>query len=187
MGFMDKIKGMVNPESIDDNYDDEYVFDGDDDAQNGANADPNYNYDEDYQQTQQAPAQNGYNAQQRGAQYQPQQQANAQPVSFNTNNTEIKVVRPERFDSVKQIADHLLNRRTVVLNLEATNKENSRRIIDFLSGVTYSINGNLRKVANNTFVITPNNVEVSGEQVPQQPQPQPQPQQPMNDPYNTQI
>ncbi|MFA6948854.1 MAG: hypothetical protein WCQ72_07720, partial [Eubacteriales bacterium] len=76
MGFMDKIKGMVNPESIDDNYDDEYVFDGDEDAQNGAPAaGGDYNYDEDYQQTQQTPVQRGYNQQQRGGQYQQQQPA----------------------------------------------------------------------------------------------------------------
>ncbi len=77
---------------------------------------------------------------------------------------ELKVVRPERFEAVTQIADHLINSRTVVLNLEATNKETARRMIDFLSGVAYSIEGNLKKVANNTFVITPGNVAVSGEQ-----------------------
>ena len=77
---------------------------------------------------------------------------------------ELKVVRPERFEAVTQIADHLINSRTVVLNLEATNKETARRMIDFLSGVAYSIEGQLKKVANNTFVITPGNVAVSGEQ-----------------------
>ena len=77
---------------------------------------------------------------------------------------ELKVIRPERFESVSAIADHLINGRTVVLNLEATNKETSRRMIDFLSGVAYSIEGNLKKVANNTFVITPGNVAVSNDQ-----------------------
>ena len=78
---------------------------------------------------------------------------------------ELKVVKPERFDSVPENADHLLNRRTVVLNLESTNKETARRLIDFLSGVAYSINGQLKRVAANTYVITPDNVDVSGEQV----------------------
>lgn len=76
---------------------------------------------------------------------------------------ELKVIRPERFEAVTGIADHLLQGRTVVLNLEATNKETSRRMIDFLSGVAYSIEGNLKKVANNTFVITPGNVAVSND------------------------
>ena len=80
---------------------------------------------------------------------------------------ELKVIRPERFETVTQIADHLINNRTVVLNLEATNKETAKRMIDFLSGVAYSIEGNLKKVANNTFVITPGNVAVSSEQQPQ--------------------
>ena len=78
---------------------------------------------------------------------------------------ELKVVKPERYSNVKQIADHLLNHRTVVLNLESTNKETAKRLLDFLSGVAYSIDGQLKRVATNTFVITPSNVDVSGEQM----------------------
>jgi cell division inhibitor SepF len=78
---------------------------------------------------------------------------------------ELKVVKPERYANVKQIADHLLNHRTVVLNLEATNKETAKRLLDFLSGVAYSIDGQLKRVASNTFVITPANVDVSGDQM----------------------
>ena len=78
---------------------------------------------------------------------------------------ELKVVKPERYGNVKQIADHLLNHRTVVLNLESTNKETAKRLLDFLSGVAYSIDGQLKRVATNTFVITPCNVDVSGEQM----------------------
>lgn len=93
-------------------------------------------------------------------------QANQTFGSANAGSAlELKVIRPERFETVTQIADHLLNNRTVVLNLEATNKETAKRMIDFLSGVAYSIEGNLKKVANHTFVITPGNVAVSGEQV----------------------
>ena len=78
---------------------------------------------------------------------------------------ELKVVKPERYGNVKQIADHLLNHRTVVLNLESTNKETAKRLLEFLSGVAYSIDGQLKRVATNTFVITPCNVDVSGEQM----------------------
>ena len=73
---------------------------------------------------------------------------------------EMKVVKPDSFDSVAQIADHLLSKRTVVLNLENTNKETARRLIDFLSGVAYSIDGSLKKIASNAYVITPSNVDV---------------------------
>lgn len=82
-------------------------------------------------------------------------------VNLGGNNIGLKVVRPERFESVSQIADHLLKNRTVVLNLEATTKDVARRLIDFLSGVAYSIDGQLKRVANNTYIITPNNVDVS--------------------------
>jgi len=81
------------------------------------------------------------------------------------SSIEMKVIKPEKLESVTQIADHLLDHKTILLNLEETNKETARRLIDFLNGVAYAINGNLKKVAVNTYVITPNNVEISGEQL----------------------
>ncbi|MBE6708669.1 MAG: cell division protein SepF [Ruminococcaceae bacterium] len=93
---------------------------------------------------------------------------NANPaggISIGGAALEMKVVKPEHFESVPQIADHLLNKRTVVLNLENTNKETARRLIDFLSGVAYSIDGSLKKIASNAYVITPNNVDVGDAQL----------------------
>ncbi len=84
-------------------------------------------------------------------------------VGISSAAIEMKVVRPERYEDGNQIADHLLNNRTVVINLEATNKETARRMLDFLSGVAYSIDGQFLRVANNTFVITPRNVDVSSD------------------------
>ena len=78
---------------------------------------------------------------------------------------ELKVVRPETFANVTEIADYLLSNCTVVLNLEATNREVAKRLIDFLAGVAYSINGQLKNVANNTSIITPCNVDVADTQV----------------------
>ena len=78
---------------------------------------------------------------------------------------ELKVVRPETFANVTEIADYLLNHCTVVLNLEATNREVAKRLIDFLAGVAYSIDGQLKNVANNTYIITPCNVDVADTQV----------------------
>lgn len=74
---------------------------------------------------------------------------------------ELKVVRPEKYEDASDIADHLLSGRTVVLNMDFINKDVSRRLIDFLSGVAYSIGGQFQRVANGTFIITPRNVEVS--------------------------
>lgn len=82
-------------------------------------------------------------------------------VNIGGGGIELKVVRPEHFEDVSAIADHLLNGRTVVLNLETASKETARRFIDFLSGVAYSIDGQMKRVANNTYIITPNNVDVT--------------------------
>lgn len=80
---------------------------------------------------------------------------------------ELKVVKPQLFEDSAQVADHLLSKRTVVLNLEDTNKEAARRILDFLTGVAYSIGGNIKKVANSAYVVTPSNVDVSEGQIKQ--------------------
>lgn len=86
-------------------------------------------------------------------------------VSFNQSQSQMQVVlvKPDRFEDVTSIADHLNAKKTVILNLEAANRDISRRIIDFLSGVAYANNGNIRKVANSTFIIVPTDVDVMGE------------------------
>ncbi len=85
-------------------------------------------------------------------------------VNINaTTQLQVVLVKPERFDDASAIADHLNARRTVVLNLESTNKEVSRRLVDFLSGVAYANNGQIKRVANNTFIITPYNVDIVGD------------------------
>ena len=78
-------------------------------------------------------------------------------------SVQVVLVKPERFDDAQSIADHLNEKKTVVLNLEAADREVSRRIIDFLSGVAYANHGNIRKVANSTFIIVPTDVDVMGE------------------------
>ncbi len=80
-----------------------------------------------------------------------------------TTQLQVVLVKPERFDDASSIADHLNNKRTVVLNLESTNKDVSRRLIDFLSGVAYANNGQIKRVANSTYIITPYNVDIMGD------------------------
>ena len=85
-------------------------------------------------------------------------------VSFNQGQQmQVVLVKPDRFEDVTDIADHLCDKKTVVLNLESANREVSRRIIDFLSGVAYANKGNIKKVANSTFIIVPRDVDVAGE------------------------
>ena len=80
-----------------------------------------------------------------------------------TAQLQVVLVKPERFDDASAVADHLNSKRTVVLNLESANKDVSRRILDFLSGVAYANNGQIKKVANCTFIITPYNVGLMGD------------------------
>ena len=78
------------------------------------------------------------------------------------------LVKPDRFDEVTSIADHLNEGKTVVLNLEESARDTSRRIVDFLSGVAYANGGNMRKVAKNTFIVVARGVDVMGELLPEE-------------------
>lgn len=80
-----------------------------------------------------------------------------------TTQLQVVLVKPERFENASEIADHLRDKRTVVLNLESTDKNIARRLIDFLSGVAYANEGTIKKVALNTYIITPYNVEILGD------------------------
>jgi len=82
-----------------------------------------------------------------------------------TAHLQVVLVKPEVFTDAKGIADHLIAKKTVVLNLEAASSENKRRIIDFLVGVAYANGGSLKPVANLTYIITPYNVGFQGEEL----------------------
>ncbi len=164
MGLMDRIKkvaGTGENTGYDDSYDDDYYqgFEG------GYDDNP---MDEDVQV---ANGMNMGNTQQIGT-----QNMGGMNTQMTMNNTgsgngsiglsgasvNMKVVRPKNYDgdTASQIANHLLNKCTVILNLEQTNKETSRRLIDFLTGVAYSIGGTLKKITDKTYVVTPANVDV---------------------------
>ncbi len=76
---------------------------------------------------------------------------------------QVVLVKPERFEDASSIADHLREKRTVVLNLESTNKEIARRLLDFLAGVSYAQEGKIKRVAISTYIITPYNVDILGD------------------------
>ena len=85
-------------------------------------------------------------------------------VNINaTTQLQVVLVKPERFEDASTIADQLNAKRTVVLNLESTGKEVSRRLVDFLSGVAYANHGQIKRVATSTFIITPYNVDIMGD------------------------
>ena len=80
-----------------------------------------------------------------------------------TTQLKVVLVKPERFENASEIADQLKDKRTGVLNLESTNKDVARRLIDFLSGVAYAGEGKIKKVAANTYIITPYHVDIEGD------------------------
>lgn len=97
-----------------------------------------------------------------------------QPVSGTSRNKvvninataklQVGIFKPERFgEETRSIADELIKTHTVVLNLEDTNKDMARRILDFLSGVAYANDGKIKRVATNTYIIIPSNVDLTGD------------------------
>ena len=80
-----------------------------------------------------------------------------------TTQLKVVLVKPERFENASEIADHLKEKRTVVMNLESTHKDIARRLVDFLSGVAYAGEGKIKKVAANTYIITPYHVDIEGD------------------------
>ena len=85
---------------------------------------------------------------------------------MNINTTaqlQVVLVKPEEFEDAREIADNLISKRTVLLNIENLNKDLSRRLVDFLSGVAYANDGQIKRVANSTFIITPYNVDFVGD------------------------
>ena len=92
------------------------------------------------------------------------QRANNKVVNIHaTTQLAVVLVKPDRFENAAEIADHLKDKRTVVLNLEQTNKDIARRLVDFLSGVAYANEGKIKRVANSTYIITPYNVDILGD------------------------
>ena len=93
----------------------------------------------------------------------PERRSNKVVNIHTTTQLQVVLVKPERFENASEIADHLREKRTVVLNLEQTDKEIARRLLDFLSGVAYANEGKIKKVAVSTYIITPYNVDIMGD------------------------
>lgn len=139
MSFMDELKKIIHP------YDDE-----------------DYDYEEEELNPASKPAKESFREERR-EERKAEERRNKVVNIHATTQLKVVLVKPERFEDASTIADHLNNKRTVVLNLESTNKEVSRRLVDFLSGVAYANNGQIKRVANSTFIITPYNVDIMGD------------------------
>ena len=141
MGLMDELKKIIHP------YDDE-----------------DYDYEDDFEE----PAKESRSLfddrkEERREERRSEDRHNKVVNIHATTQLKVVLVKPERFENASEIADNLKDKRTVVLNLESTNKDVARRLIDFLSGVAYAGEGKIKKVAANTYIITPYSVDIMGD------------------------
>jgi cell division inhibitor SepF len=87
------------------------------------------------------------------------------PVGGNGGaEVQVHLVTPRTFNDAQEVADNFKRQIPVIMNLQSTDTELSRRLIDFTSGLTYALGGGMQKIADKTFLLTPANVEVSAEQ-----------------------
>ena len=139
MGFMDELKKIIHP------YDDE-----------------DYDYEDELEVTERAESRATI-FDERRTERKVEDRQNKVVNIHATAALKVVLVKPERFENASEIADHLREKRTVVLNLESTNKDVARRLIDFLSGVAYAGEGKIKKVAASTYIITPYHVDIEGD------------------------
>ena len=142
MGLMDELKKIIHP------YDDE-----------------DYDYEDDFEEPVKESSRSLFDDRKDDRREDRRSEDRHNKVVNIHATTQLKVVlvKPERFENASEIADHLKEKRAVVLNLESTNKDVARRLIDFLSGVAYAGEGKIKKVAANTYIITPYSVDIMGD------------------------
>ena len=151
MGFVDELKKLTRPYNEDDM--DEYDYDEEEDLEPEPEPAP-------------SPRRSAFSAPDPQPSSTARRSGPARVVNLNNNRSmQVILVKPDRFDTVSEIADHLRDKKAIVLNLESTNKDVARRLVDFLSGVAYALDGKIKKVAISTFSLTPFNVEIVGDLV----------------------
>lgn len=153
MGFLDELKRLAHP------YEDEPEDDYDDYAEQDSFAEPPK---KERARESREPAAGSYRDSSSYA-AEPDRRSNKVVNIHTTTQLQVVLVKPERFENASEIADHLRYKRTVVLNLESTQKDIARRLLDFLSGVAYANEGQIKKVALSTYIITPYNVDIQGD------------------------
>ena len=162
MGVLDKLLNIMKLD--DEDYDDDEFFDDDD-------------YDDDYEKK---PKRSLFHKEKEKDydDYDDDYEVPAKTKSSYSNNKvtpmrqpsrrssvimEVCVIKPNSVDDAREITETLLSGRTVILNLEGMDLEVAQRIIDFTSGATFAISGNLQKISNYIFLVTPTNVDISGD------------------------
>jgi len=157
MGFFDELKRLTRP--YDDRMDDE---DYDEAEEEGFEDEYDDEPEEPAPPPREEPRRREYR--QEPPVQPPRRNDNGKVVNIHaTTQLQVVLVKPERYENASEVADHLRDKRTVVLNLEKTEKEVARRLLDFLSGVAYAQEGKIKKVALQTYIVTPYNVDIMGD------------------------
>ncbi len=149
MAWLDNIRNAMHP------YDDDYI-------ENEERA-----AEEEFSQEDEAPAEESYEDRQPRPVFsrrEPKQQSYA-PTAQEKQKMKLKFVRPEQFDEAAEIADSLRARQAVLMNLEMTETETARRLLDFLSGAAYALGGRVMRVSAQAYIIAPTNVDLVGDAV----------------------
>ena len=161
MGFMDELKKLARPYAEDeDDFDDDFDLDDRPRASRASTA----------PRTAPRASASAYDevlddlGSSRGAAPVGRRTSDSKVVNISAQTQmQVVLVKPDRFDNVSEIAEHLRSKHAVVLNLEATNKDVARRLVDFLSGCAYALDGKIKKIAISTDIITPYNVDIVGD------------------------
>ena len=155
MGLIDKIKNFIYSDNseYDEQMDDGYGEEENDSSSSSSSSDfSNFSNGSNYSSSYSSSRQSGYTPR------------TGRVVNIQTSaQLQVMLVQPDRFEDCKPIADELNKKITVVLNLEGRAPDLSRRVLDFLSGVTYANSGNIKQVAKNTYMLTPSNVDLRGD------------------------
>jgi cell division inhibitor SepF len=159
MGFMDELKKLARPYAEDeDDFDDDFDLDDRPRASRASTA------------PRTAPRASAYDevlddlGSSRSSAPASRRTSDSKVVNISAQTQmQVVLVKPDRFDNVSEIAEHLRSKHAVVLNLEATNKDVARRLVDFLSGCAYALDGKIKKIAISTYIITPYNVDIVGD------------------------
>lgn len=144
MGFMDSILGGLKLEGDEDFENDDYLDDADTPEESSRSA------------SKTEPA----SEEPRKSAFVPKSNTRSKKLG---NGMEVCVIKPTSVDDAREITETLLSNRTVVLNMEGLDVDIAQRIIDFTSGSTYAIHGNLQKISHYIFIITPQSVDISGD------------------------
>ena len=166
MGVLDKFLDIMK--LSDDEYEDDDFFD--DEYEEEYEEKPRKSFfrkekvkEEDFEEEYELPVKSNRPARQTSSKVTPMRQPQSSARRSSGNNMEVCVIKPNSVEDAREITETLLTGRTVILNLEGMDLEVAQRIIDFTSGATFAISGNLQKISNYIFLVTPTNVDISGD------------------------